>query len=225
MYNLRMKPLVAIFAHPDDEAFGPSGSLALWAKERDVFLICVTNGDAGQNSGDPTTDLGSIRRGELEQSAQILGIKKVIFLDYKDGSLSNNLYHEIAEKIEKLLQIYQPETVLTFDKLGISGHLDHIFVSLVTTFVFKKIKSIKTLLYFVELEESLAQVGEDYFIYMPPGYKQNQIDLSVDTAEVWNTKLEAINAHASQKHDGEMIVRNLQKFPKKEYFIKLSNNS
>jgi LmbE family N-acetylglucosaminyl deacetylase len=60
---------------------------------------------------------------------------------------------------------------------------------------------------------------------MPPGYKQNQIDLSVDTAEVWNTKLEAINAHASQKHDGEMIVKNLQKFPKKEYFIKLSNNS
>ena len=41
-----MAPLVCIFAHPDDEAFGPAGSIAKFASERDVYIICVTNGDA-----------------------------------------------------------------------------------------------------------------------------------------------------------------------------------
>ena len=98
-----MKPIVGVFAHPDDEAFGPGGTLASFAKERDVYTICVTNGDAGQNSSGKTKELAQIRRDELLASAEVLGIKKVFFLDYKDGTLCNNLYHEIAGKIQTIL--------------------------------------------------------------------------------------------------------------------------
>jgi LmbE family N-acetylglucosaminyl deacetylase len=214
---MAMKPLVAIFAHPDDEAFGPSGTLATFAKERDVYLICVTDGDAGQNALESVTNLGETRRGELTQSAKIIGVKEVEFLGYKDGSLSNNLYHEVAEKIEKLLQKYQPDTLLTFNQLGISGHIDHIFVSLVTTFVYRKTKFVKKLLYYSELETVLGEM-KDYFIYMPPGIEINEADLVVDVSSVWETKLSAINCHQSQKQDGEMIKQQLLKHPKKEYF-------
>ncbi len=214
---MAMKPLVAIFAHPDDEAFGPSGTLATFAKERDVYLICVTDGDAGQNALESVTNLGETRRGELTQSAKIIGVKEVEFLGYKDGSLSNNLYHEVAEKIEKLLQKYQPDTLLTFNQLGISGHIDHIFVSLVTTFVYRKTKFVKKLLYYSELETVLGEM-KDYFIYMPPGIEINEADLVVDVSSVWETKLSAINCHQSQKQDGEMIKQQLSKHPKKEYF-------
>ena len=98
-----LKPLVCIFAHPDDEAFGPGGSIAKFASERDVYLISITNGDAGKSSNGQSKMLGVIRRKELSASSRILGIKKVFFLNFKDGNLNNNLYHEIALEIEKIL--------------------------------------------------------------------------------------------------------------------------
>lgn len=65
------KTIVAIFAHPDDEAFGPAGTLAKLSQTHDVYLICVTRGNANGNAS-----LGKIRTKELKQSANILGIKK-----------------------------------------------------------------------------------------------------------------------------------------------------
>jgi len=46
-----MKPLVCIFAHPDDEAFGPGGTIAKFAKQRPVYLICATKGESGKYKG------------------------------------------------------------------------------------------------------------------------------------------------------------------------------
>ena len=46
-----MKPqtLMAIFAHPDDEAFGTGGTLTKYATEGyDVYLVTATRGEAGQ---------------------------------------------------------------------------------------------------------------------------------------------------------------------------------
>lgn len=213
-----MKPLLAVFAHPDDEAFGPSGTLALWAKTRDIYLICVTNGDAGQNATSLTAELGKIRKKELLQSAEILGIKQVYFLGYKDGSLSNNLYHEVAAKIEQLVEELQPEVLLTFDHQGISGHLDHIFVSLVTTFIFRKTSGVKELYLYGEREESLQKLRDSYFIYVPAGFKQSEIDLTVDISAVWLQKVAAIKVHESQKNDGEEILKNADSSPKVELF-------
>src|SRR6266480_592737 len=105
-----MKPVVGIFAHPDDEAFGPSGTLAKFANEgRDVYIICVTRGEAGDNNSDKTHDLKDIREEELEASAKELGVKEVFFLDFKDGTLSNNVYHEVADKLEEQLEKLEPE--------------------------------------------------------------------------------------------------------------------
>ncbi len=41
--------LLAVFAHPDDEAFGTGGTLAKYAAEGcDVYLVTATSGEAGQ---------------------------------------------------------------------------------------------------------------------------------------------------------------------------------
>ena len=43
-----MKKLLAVFAHPDDEAFGPGGTLAKYAKEGvEIHLLCATRGERG----------------------------------------------------------------------------------------------------------------------------------------------------------------------------------
>ena len=208
-----MKSLVCVFAHPDDEAFGPSGLIAKEALRRDVYLICVTD---GSSYGD--TKLIKIRKEEIKASAGILGVKKVFFLGFKDGTLSNNLYHEIAGKIEKILKTLKPDTLLTYEPRGVSGHIDHIAVSMVTTFVFEKLKFVKTLLYHC-MPESQSKFVRGYFIYFPPGYKKNEIDMVIDVKDVWDKKIEAIKAHKSQVKDGKMILSFMPHIPKKEYFL------
>jgi len=73
----KKKNIFCIFAHPDDEAFGPSGIIAKWAEENNVYLICVTDG-SHPNGGKKKLD--KVRRKELLVSAKILGVKKVFFL-------------------------------------------------------------------------------------------------------------------------------------------------
>ena len=67
--------LVAIFAHPDDEAFGTGGTLAKYAHEGvDVHLITATLGEAGQVANPDLTftqPLSVVREQELRFSGQI----------------------------------------------------------------------------------------------------------------------------------------------------------
>jgi LmbE family N-acetylglucosaminyl deacetylase len=139
-------------------------------------------------------------------------------LGYKDGSLSNSLYHEIAGKIQQIIDHLNPDTLLTFDQLGISGHIDHITVSLICSYLYRENNNIKKLLYYGELAEVIEPMRKDYFIYMPVGYQKSDVDKVVDISQVWDIKLQAIRAHQSQSHDGEEIIKNAQKFPRAEYF-------
>ncbi len=217
------KTVVAVFAHPDDEAFGPGGTIAKFSLTHDVYLLCVTNGAAGQNGLTKTQKtLSEIRKLELLDSAKILGIKKVFFLGFGDGTLSNNLYHELASKIKKKLIELMPEIVITYEPHGVSGHIDHITVSLATTFVVKKLEFVKDLLYFCLTDHQRIQPDE-YFIYFPDGYKHSEIDRTFDTSSVWNTKVTAMKAHKSQKKDCDIILKALEKLPKKEYFLRFKN--
>lgn len=214
-----MNTTVCIFAHPDDEAFGPGGTIALLAGKQDVYLICVTNGDAGDCSIEKARELSEIRHDELLTSAKILGVKKVFFLDYKDGCLSNSMYHDIASKIEQVLHDLKPDTLLTFEPRGISGHIDHIAVSMITTFLFKKLSFVKKLMYFCISDKHRTLEGDDYFIYFPPGYNRNEVDEVVDITSVWEQKVTGMKTHNSQKHDGERILEVLEQLPKEEYFL------
>ena len=210
--------IIAVFAHPDDEAFGPSGTIAKLAKDNNVILLCATRGEAGEHH-DPAEQarLAQIREKELENSAKILGVKQIHFLGFKDGELCNNLYHKLAESIEHYCKKYQPGMLITTELRGISGHLDHIAVALTTTYVFYRLPYIKELYYYCLTEDRRAQI-EDYFIYFPKGYNKSDIDLTNDISDVWEQKINSIRAHESQKKDGTTIISRLQKLPKAEHF-------
>lgn len=213
------KTIVCVFAHPDDEAFGPSGTIYKLAKENDVYILCATKGQAGQDSRSETgTSLTSRRAAELKNSAKLLGVKKVYFLGFKDGTLSNNLYHKLAEKIKTHLESLRPEIVITFEPHGVSGHIDHIAVSMATTFVVKKLAYVRELWYHC-IKRERSTFMKDYFIYFPPGYKNSEIDKVVDIKDVWNVKVKAMHMHESQKHDAERILKMAEHFPKEEYFL------
>jgi len=214
-----MRPLVAIFAHPDDESFCAGGKLALESKKRDIYLICITDGSSGMNDTHSKKELSQIRKNELNESAKILGIKKVFFLNYTDGCLCNSLYHEIASKIEEIIDGINAETIITFEPHGISGHIDHITVSMISSFVFHKNKNLKQLFYCCVDEKEQLMAGKDYFIFFPEGYKKAEIDLTVDITSVWRKKINAIQAHKSQKHDIDRMLEVFEKLPKEEHFL------
>lgn len=214
-----MKTVVCIIAHPDDEAFGPSGTICKLARKNKVYILCITRGEAGKNSLREQEKLGKIRAQELRASAKILGVRRVYFLGFKDGALCNNLYHKLANKIKKRLEVLRPEIIITFEPRGISGHIDHIVTSFVTTYVVTKLPFVKQLWYHCITEERSKARGRDYFIYFPPGYKRGEIGKIVDVSDVWETKAKAMMAHKSQMHDAEKILKILEKQPKEEYFL------
>lgn len=211
------KSIVGIFAHPDDEAFGPGGTLAELAKVNDVYIICATSGETA--TGVMDKKLGKERRQELENSAKILGVKKVFFLGFKDGTLCNNFYHTIADKVKEILRNLHPDILITFEPRGVSGHIDHVVMSMVTQFIFPQIPSAKKLMmHCMPYERSLAMHGK-YFIYFPYGYKDADIDEIVDISAVWETKVEAMYCHKSQIHDIRRILEHSKNLPKQEYFL------
>jgi LmbE family N-acetylglucosaminyl deacetylase len=215
------KPVVAaIFAHPDDEAFGPSGTLCQLSKTHDVYIFCATRGEAGNNhlTDSQGKTIGDIREEELRKSASIIGVKDVIMLGYIDGMLSNSIYHDIADKIIRYLDELQPKILLTYEPRGISGHLDHIAMSMITSYIFERTSySIKLMYYCIDEDE--RKTIKDYFIYVPPGYSHQEINETFDIAPVWETVIKAMRAHASQAKDGENLIEKMKDLPKQEHFL------
>ena len=222
-----MRPVVGVFAHPDDEVFA-GGALATFATKRDVYLVCITNGEAGINSSSKPKELGELRKDELKASANALGVKEVFFLNFGDGDLSNNLYGPIAEKLQETIEKFDPEILLTFEPHGVSGHMDHAITSMVTTYVFEKLPNVRELWYygFDESERKLfREYFEGFFVYTPPGFKKHDISKTLNAEPVWEKKVKAMHQHESQKHDIEKLVEIFDKQKKEEYYKILNKDT
>lgn len=199
--------LMFVFAHPDDDVFGPAGSLIKMARDYDIYFVCATRGEQGQNvlkGKHPSIE--HIRESEARASSRVIGAKDIHFLGFKDGALSNNLYHQISDEIERLILKYQPEVLMTWEPQGVTGHVDHIVMSLVCHYIFYRSSCIKRLMLYCLSEYQTVQFLENYFIYRPPGYKRRDIDLVYDISDVWDKKIEAIECHKSQIGDMHKIL-------------------
>ncbi len=84
--------MLAVLAHPDDESFGPGGTLALYARRGvDVHLVCATRGEVAdglpRNCWPGTPSIGALREHELRCAAGHLGLTGVHFLGYRDSGM------------------------------------------------------------------------------------------------------------------------------------------
>jgi LmbE family N-acetylglucosaminyl deacetylase len=139
-----MPTLLAVFAHPDDEAFSTGGSLACYASSGiNVVLVCATRGEAGEISdpelATPET-LGNVREQELRCAAETMGVSELIFLDYRDSGMAgtpenedpraftNASLDEVVPKLVSVIRRVKPEVVVTFEPNGGYGHPDHIAI-------------------------------------------------------------------------------------------------
>ncbi|MFN4250018.1 PIG-L deacetylase family protein [Deinococcus sp.] len=143
--------LLAVLAHPDDEALRCGGTLARAAAQgADVTLICLTRGEAGRNT-DPTltvTDMGEQREQELRQACAHLGIHPPVFLGYHDSGRGDRLRQgdplasinadplDIEARILAVIRRVNPQVMLTFDPHGMYGHPDHLVAHRAATAAF-----------------------------------------------------------------------------------------
>jgi len=210
------KKILCVFAHPDDESFGPGGSIAEWTSEgARVQVVCVTRGEAGING--VGGDLAMVREKELLAAVAILGIEKVEFLDFVDGEIGNNDLSKLEKLITDKMRRFGPDLVVTYDLNGVSGHLDHIAVASATTQAFKKTK-IAEKIYYYTLTRERTDLVEEYFVHFPDGKLRREIDLVVDVSSVWEIKVRAMREHKSQIEDVERILDRARKLPKEDYF-------
>jgi LmbE family N-acetylglucosaminyl deacetylase len=147
---MNQRRLLAIFAHPDDESFGPGGTLARYACQGvEVHVCTVTGGAAG--SYDPhmvetgqTSALARVRRQELECASRILGVH-LHLLDYRDSGMAgapdnehpDSLYQadleDVARDLLRLVYEVCPHVILTHDPTGGYFHPDHVKVNQAVT--------------------------------------------------------------------------------------------
>ncbi len=223
--------LMAVHAHPDDEASSTGGILAKYAAEgvRTVLVTC-TNGEMGDAPGGakPGEDghdepaVVSLRRRELQESCDILGVKHLELLGYRDSGMMGWASNETpgafwglpvdvgAAALSKLMDLYEPQVVVTYDENGFYGHPDHIQAHRITLAALDMagrpaklycptVRRSRLTLF----RERMSQAGveppdidEDRF-----GSPDEDIAATIDCREQAPVKLAALGAHASQEEN------------------------
>ena len=151
--------MMAVHAHPDDEASSTGGVLATYADQgiRTVVVTC-TNGEfgdgaAGVKPGQDGHDEQAVARqrlAELRESCAILGVTDLELLGYHDSGMPDWDYKErpdafcnipqaeVAARISGLIERYRPQVLIAYDDQGPYQHPDHLHASLCAQAAFKE---------------------------------------------------------------------------------------
>jgi len=135
-----MLRMLAVTAHPDDEASCFGGSLRLYSDRGvETSVICLTPGQAARNRGKARDDheLAALRRKEFAAACEILKVCRAAVLDYPDGQLHRiEMRRPVADLVRHIRQ-FRPQVMLTMGLEGaITGHTDHSMAGVFATLAF-----------------------------------------------------------------------------------------
>lgn len=212
--------LLAVFAHPDDEAFSVGGTLTHYARRGvRVVLACATRGEAGKITvpGMTVDDLGAQREQELRDACRALEIPDPVFLDYHDSGRYERTRHDdplalmnvnpldIEVKLRALIAEVQPQVMVTFDPHGGYGHIDHLQMQRAATGAFFSSGHLPgggpQRLYYTALSteaaRGIARMGQDLdpLVY---GVSQGTVAVQMDVTPYAANKRAALAAHGTQ---------------------------
>jgi LmbE family N-acetylglucosaminyl deacetylase len=145
--NQQPLTLMAVHAHPDDEASSTGGVLAAYSDQgvRTVLVTC-TNGEFGDGpaglkpgeDGHDTAEVAQTRLAELREAAKHLGVTDLELLGYHDSGMPEWEYRNspdafcnvplenVIDRIATLIEKYRPQVVITYDPDGAYQHPDHV---------------------------------------------------------------------------------------------------
>lgn len=223
------KILFALFAHPDDESFGPSGTLLKETRAgTELHLLLLTSGDSGVNP-DAHDDLGAVRLAEWHAAGTLMGAASQHYLGYKDGQLNNHSMTEITERIidivSPILAAAPPDATVEFltnDLNGITGHIDHIVAARTACYVFYTLKQHDVRLQRIRLaclsREDFPHANTQW-LYMEAGRAPEEIGEIVDARDLREEITAVIRTHRTQRGDGETHIAQRGERLGMDYFI------
>lgn len=192
--------LLAVTAHPDDEARIIGGTLAMYAAEGALTsVLCATRGERGAR-GDPPVcapeELPAVRERELRAACAILRVQHVRVLGYRDGELPKLAPAKIVGEILEAFEEWNPQVVITFGPEGRTSHPDHIAIHRYATEAFRQAKgsAAPAKLYYMAFPRSIREVISPRF----PGQPDESITLTLDVSAWLEAKRQAIAAHRTQ---------------------------
>ena len=123
----RLQPLdeswetaLAVVAHPDDLEYGAASAVSKWTSEgKRVVYLLATRGEAGIDGMDPE-ETARVRTREEIDSAAVVGVDVVEFLEHTDGVVEYGL--PLRRDIARAIRAHRPEVVITTNfELRFSG--------------------------------------------------------------------------------------------------------
>ena len=131
------RPIVAVFAHPDDErVIGPLLS-RLASEGRETHLVIATDGSKGVRDFAKIpagAALAAARTKEAACAADRLGVRQLHLLGLPDGGLASfDALGKLRSALVAIVDSLRPAAIITFGPEGGTGHPDHRLVGNVTT--------------------------------------------------------------------------------------------
>ncbi len=204
-------PAMVFTPHPDDAEFGIAGTAARWVCEgREVIYVVCTNGDKGTSDINTKPEaLAATREQEQLAAAELVGVKKVVFMRYPDQSLEDT--PEFRKEIVRLIRMYRPETVVTADPYRrYIWHRDHrITGRVVLDAIFPYARDL--LAYPDLLEEGL----EPHRVREILLWGSEEPNYCSDITDTFDIKMAALRCHKSQVGDNpssEMATRMRERY-------------
>lgn len=140
------KKVLILAPHPDDEALGCGGAIALYSSGgAEVRLAVISDGKALlPESTDRDSNIVEARKAEALNASGILGIEKTYFLGFPDGELKENIA-DIKIRLEDIIKEFHPDII--FSPSLLDYHKDHMAVSIAVIELSAKIQGIKIAFY------------------------------------------------------------------------------
>jgi LmbE family N-acetylglucosaminyl deacetylase len=190
--------VLMVMAHPDDVDFSAAGTVATWTDAGiEVTYLIVTDGDAGGFDDDvPREEIAPLRRAEQRAAAKCVGVTDVRFLGYPDGRVEATL--DLRRDIARVIRQVRPDRVVlpsperNYQRLAPS-HPDHRAVgSAALDAVYPDARNPYA---FPELRAEGHEAWTVREVWISASASAEHV---VDITEVFDRKVAALRAHASQ---------------------------
>ncbi|PRO64188.1 bacillithiol biosynthesis deacetylase BshB2 [Alkalicoccus urumqiensis] len=182
--------VLVIFPHPDDEAFGVSGTILSHTEAgTPVTYICLTLGEMGRNMGRPVManreTLPDIRLKELEEAVRLLGIQDLRRFGMRDKTVEFTDQAALVERLSDAINEIQPSKIITFYP-GYAVHPDHDATGEAVIRAVRELpENNRPVVHAIAFADgSVEAIGEPDVLHDVSGYREQ--------------KLAVIEAHASQ---------------------------
>jgi len=117
--DLHGKIILLFTPHPDDDAFGAGGTIALLNRNHNrVLIVLYTNDDKGSYDLEMTSQrLARIRKAEEEAGQAALGTPKenLTWMGYDDGMLEYAPQPKLVEEATAIIRRVRPDVLLSVD--------------------------------------------------------------------------------------------------------------